>query len=521
MSLHHFLICELHSHLLLGTICLAVLVCAIPRSAGAADASVEFSIVDENGRPLPCRIHLFDEAGKPQRPPELPFSHDHFVCPGNAKLQLAAGTYHYLAERGPEYLRQEGSFGLTEGGSEKVTFQLKRLVDLAARGWFAGDLHVHRALEDMELLMQAEDLHVAPVITWWNDENLWADRSIPEKRLVRFDGNRFYRVMAGEDEREGGALMYFHLDQPPGIAGASPEYPSPMEFVHLIRRRESVWIDIEKPFWWDVPVWLASGQMDSVGLANNHMGHSTMYETEAWGRPRDAERLPPPRGNGFWTQEFYYHILDSGLRVPPSAGSASGVLPNPVGYNRVYVYTGEDFTYESWWEGLKAGRSFVTNGPILLVKANNHLPGHVFAADEGEEVHVTLDVSLTTLDDVPAVEIVRNGRVEQSIPPSQLSGSGDFPAVSFKQSGWFLVRAITDKANTFRFASTAPFYVEIGPAKRRISKQSVRFFLDWIDERIQRVPEKLNDPGRLAEVLSFHEEAKAFWRNALAKANAE
>jgi hypothetical protein len=155
------------------------------------------------------------------------------------------------------------------------------------------------------------------------------------------------------------------------------------------------------------------------------------------------------------------------------------------------------------------------------VKANNHWPGHVFAADEGGEVHVTLDVSLTTLDDVPAVEIVKNGRVEQSIPPSQLSGSDKFPALSFKQSGWFLVRAITDKANTFRFASTAPFYVEIGSVKRRVSKRSVQFFLDWIDERIKRVPEKLNDPGRLAEVLSFHEEAKRFWRNALAKANAE
>ena len=28
---------------------------------------------------------------------------------------------------------------------------------------------------------------------------------------------------------------------------------------------------------------------------------------------------------------IYYHLLNCGLRVPPSAGSASGVLPNPVG----------------------------------------------------------------------------------------------------------------------------------------------------------------------------------------------
>ena len=86
--------------------------------------------------------------------------------------------------------------------------------------------------------------------------------------------------------------------------------------------------------------------------------HSQMYETEAWGRPRDAKRLPPPRGNGLWTQEIYYHILNSGLRIPPSAGSASGVLPNPVGYNRVYVHTGEHVSWDAWWNGLRKGRSF-------------------------------------------------------------------------------------------------------------------------------------------------------------------
>ena len=28
-------------------------------------------------------------------------------------------------------------------------------------------------------------------------------------------------------------------------------------------------IDIEKPFWWDVPAWAVSGQVDSIGIANN------------------------------------------------------------------------------------------------------------------------------------------------------------------------------------------------------------------------------------------------------------
>ena len=226
-----------------------------------------------------------------------------------------------------------------------------------------------------------------------------------------------------------------------------------------------MWIDIEKPFWWDVPVWLANGEIDSIGLANNHMCRSSMMENEAWGKPRDAARLPPPRGNGLWSQEIYYHILNCGLRVPPSAGSASGVLPNPVGYDRVYVHVDGEMSYDKWWQGLKAGHSFVTNGPLLLVRANKQLPGHVFTAPEGGKVVVHLDARLISLDRVPALEIVKNGCVEQRVSPDSLA-AGKLATITFDRSGWFLVRAVADFPYTFRFASTAPFYVEIGDAKR-------------------------------------------------------
>jgi hypothetical protein len=322
--------------------------------------------------------------------------------------------------------------------------------------------------------------------------------------------------------------MYFNRTRPLAIAGSSREYPSPMKFVNQAREEGDVWIDVEKPFWWDVPVWLASGKVDSVGLANNHMCRSRMYETEAWGRPRDEERLPPPRGNGFWTQEIYYHMLNCGLRIPPSAGSASGVLPNPLGYDRVYVYCGEDFSYENWWRGLKAGRSFVTNGPLLIVKANGHLPGHVFTADEGGEVKVEIRLELTSRDPIRAVEIVQNGHSLGPIPVEHLTPSDERPrrsgslgTLGFRHSGWFLVRAITDLEHTFRFASSAPFYVEIGAQKRRISRRSAQFFLDWVEERIERVPLKLDEPEKLREVLVYHQRAREFWQDKLAGANYE
>jgi hypothetical protein len=149
------------------------------------------------------------------------------------------------------------------------------------------------------------------------------------------------------------------------------------------------------------------------------------------------------------------------------------------------------------------------------------LPGHVFAADEGGQVRIELDVSLTGRDDVPAIEIIKNGQVERAVRLAGPSKSGSVGTITFDRSGWFLIRAITDLEHTFRFASTAPYYVEIGPAKRRVSRRSAQFFLDWVDERIERVPQKLDDPEKLREVLAVHEKARRSWEDKVAEANAE
>ncbi len=488
-------------------------------SAGGETGKVEIRVVERGqDSPVSCRIHLKDAAGKPHWPEGLPFWRDHFVCGGSVQLELPVGKYTYEIDRGPEYQIRAGTITVTNEGTAKVEVGMERLVDMAAEGWWSGDLHVHRPLDDIELLMRAEDLYVAPVITWWNNRNLWANRELPSKLLTSFDKNRFYHAMSGEDEREGGALLYFHLDRPMVISPASREFPSPMQFLTEARRHRGVWVDIEKPFWWDVPIWLASGQVDSIGLANNHMCRDQMYETEAWGKPRDTERLPAPRGNGYWSQKIYYHILNCGLRIPPSAGSASGVLPNPVGYNRVYTYPSSEMNYESWWAALRDGRSFVTNGPLLRVRANDELPGTVFSGPAGKQLVLNIQAKLTGRDPMSSVEIIKNGKVERLVSFEDWTKTGNLGSLTFDASGWFLVRAIAENPKTFRFASTAPFYVEVGETRRRVSRSSAQFFLDWVNERAGRV--KLDDVQQREEVLRHHDMARQYWQRVVDGATA-
>ncbi len=91
--------------------------------------------------------------------------------------------------------------------------------------------------------------------------------------------------------------------------------------------------------------------------------------------------------------------------------------------------------------------------------------------------------------------------------------------MSSVRSGWFLARVIANDPRTFRFASTAPFYVESGETKRRISKASAQFFLDWVRERRARV--RLDDPAQREEVLKHHGMAEEFWQQKVATATTD
>jgi hypothetical protein len=231
--------------------------------------------------------------------------------------------------------------------------------------------------------------------------------------------------------------------------------------------------------------------------------------------------LPNPRGNGFWSQEIYYHLLNAGLRMPPSAGSASGVLPNPVGYNRVYVHLDEPFTRDSFFEALKAGRSFVTNGPLLRVQANDKRPGATLQKSDDRSLAVELAIDLTTNDPLRKLEVIHNGKVIEQIPCSNDALQKLIVNIDLAEPGWFLVRVIADVDETFRFASTAPWYVESPSVKSRISRASAQFFLDWVDERMERIRKNVTDPDQLRAVLEPHEQARLFWQQRVREANAD
>ena len=495
------------------------------RAAWAAGGQLEITVVDrETGQPIACRMHLVGAAGRPRKAKGAPFWHDHFAFPGRITLELPVGNYTFEMERGPEYLVRGGHFRIDNFADDTKEVDMQRFVDMSAHGWWSGDLHVRRSARDIELLMDADDLHVAQVVTWWNGKSDWGTKPLPKDPLVRFDGDRYYHLMAGGHARGGTTLLYFNLPAPLTLSAplkpndADSEYPPSIKYLLEARRHAGLWVELTKPFWWDLPVLVAAGQVDSIQLAHSHLCRKTVICNEADGKPRDKLRYPAPWGNAQWSQAIYFRLLDCGLRIPPTAGSGSGEVPNPLGYNRVYVHVDGQFSYPKWWENLRAGRVVITNGPLLRPAVHGQLPGHVFRAEKGTKLELEIGLTLSTRQPISYLDLIKNGRVEHSVRFADYAASGRLPALHFERSGWFLIRAVTDLPKTYRFAMTGPYYVEFD-RQPRISKRSAQFFLDWVYERARQI--KLADPARHREVLEYHRQARDFWREMLSKANTE
>lgn len=506
-------------HLLFGASIFATMLAAGGMSL-AGEGQLEIRVLDkDSGKPIACRMHLKTAGGKVKLPPRsVPVWDDHFIIPGSLAMKLPLGNYTFELERGPEYALCTGNFTINNYSEDSKDVSMQRHADMAAEGWWSGDLDVRRGPKEAELLMNAEDLHVLQLTTWWNDHSGWTPATLPKEPLLRWDDNRLCHLLAGQHVRPGGTLLYLNLSRPLPLGGPSKEHPPTSEYVEQIRKQPGAWIDCTRPYGWDVPVLAALGQLDSIEVAHGNLGRKKVVAEETGGKPRDPQMLVGPRGHALWGQQIYFHLLNCGLRIPPSAGSGSGITPNPVGYNRLYVHIDGDFSYEKWWKGFRAGRVTVTNGPLMRSTVHGKPPGEVFQAPAGQTLEFEIGLTLSTREPMSYLELIKDGRVEQEIRFDQYAQSGRLPKMKFDRSGWFAIRAVADIPNNYRFALSAPYYVEIGE-ERRISKRSAQFFLDWVVERARRL--NLPDEDQRREVLEVHRRARDFWRELVERANAE
>jgi len=499
-----------------ATFCLLQDLC---HAAGRGEFELR-AVDDETGEPIAVRMHLRDQKGRSRRPKHIVRLGDHFVFFHKVVLELPAGSYTFTLEHGPEYHVRSGHFAIEPGATDNREVRMTRYVDMKEEGWWSGDLHIARPTAEIELLMAAEDLHVASVlgVDGHPETELQSAASWLETADTNFDGERFFSLRGARDYRDSGSLLLLQLDSPLLVGNGRSEFPPAAANLKPARSHSASHLAIEFPESWDTPMWLASQMIDSVGLATSRIGRQRSLGPRGWGKPRNETLFPGPRGAARWSEHVYYQMLNCGLRIPPSAASGSGTVANPVGYNRVYAYVDGAFSAGPWWESLRAGRVVITNGPLLRPSVRGYPPGHVFTAGAGETLRLSVDLKLAMRDPGDYLEVIRDGRVEHVVRLDDYAAAGGhLPELEFDESGWFLVRVVSDtpSGQTYRFGCTAPYYVEIG-GQPRISRSAANFFLDWVYERARLVHH--DDPAERREILRYHRAARDYWQRLVDRA---
>jgi hypothetical protein len=449
-------------------------------------------IVDaETGRTLPARVYLTH--GGPQFDPRaVIFKHQrdneqNFSCDGTFEVRVSYGEVTIRIERGLEYrpLAQTMRNSLDEVTQQK--FALGRWVNMAKEGWYSGDLHGHRDLEQMKTLVLAEDVNVASVITRHNQRDYWQDKKIPDSHLIHVNETHVISQFDEEVEYLGkdtlGALIFIGMKKPIPIGDSNAAYPTLAQYADKCHEMGG-FVDAEKPIWLGVAVSAALGQIDSIGIVNNHFHpRSVLPCVGTWGEIVPEKGFEGNDGLALWCMELYYRLLNCGFRIPVSAGTASGIMPSPPGYSRVYVKVPGEFSYDNWVKGLEAGRSFATNGPMLSLKADGHDIGDVIRL---EKPYGSVIVEATARSPVPLayLEIVVSGRVVARIdaPPRTTELTLSDRTIT-DESNWIVARAFEKNDETARFAHTSPIYIEVA-GKPVISREAAAYYEKNMDKVI-------------------------------------
>jgi hypothetical protein len=489
---------------------------------GRPTATLRLRVVDAASKqPVVARISLKEDGGPYHALAGSLYrmlrGRGHFYCDRAAELTVPAGKYRLEGYRGPEYKVAAQDLTLDAGQVREVTVELERWVHLAAGGWYSGETHIHANYgygpwfnTPRTMLQQCagEDLNVCNFMVANSDSDAVYDRP-------------FFR--GGPDP----------LSTPETILYWNQEFRSTvwghMTLLNLRQVVEPVFTgfkDTTNP--WDTPsnADVADRTHWQKGLVNyTHIAQSEV----AWETPYAAKALPIDAAlgkvdtldiNGWWAASVpvWYSLLSCGFRIPAAAGTdcfLNRIGSSLPGGDRVYVHVGGPLTYDTWIAGLKAGRSFVTSGPVLEFTVNGAGPGAVLALPEQPRVRVK--AAARSQFPLTKAELVHNGIVVATAALSADRRTATLDReLTLNRGGWLAFRAggpgTADTLTAGLNAHTNPVYVESGGQPYR-SADEARAFLKWIDrvEVLLRTRDRFPTPRHREQALEQLEAARAVY----------
>lgn len=494
----------------------------------AGDQTLTVNVVDAySAQPIPARLYLTSETGtayyfsteadgstavryeKQNWIDKQSVEYHTTVSAGTCFAKVPSGRYTLVVEHGKSYRSHSQDVTVAQSDIE-VLVALKRWSDPASLGWYSGDTHLHRTIHELRNVVLAEDLNVALPLTQWvtlsDTQPAGGNKSIEDAKqsgLIQVDDqhviwprNTEYEIFSvGKERHTLGAL--FVLGHSSSLAYTVPPWKPVIDAAQTIEPNTLLDMDkLDWPFAMLLPTLAPSALYE---LSNNHVWRSR-FAFRTWNTPA-PDFLQPPFGGAAgghrqwidYTHGMYYTLLNCGLRLPPSAGTANGVHPVPAGFGRVYVHMPDGFRFDAWMRALKQGRSFITTGPMLYATANGMDPGHVFQCQSDSKTVIQLKIRIESEEPLLYGELIVNGRPEMLLTAKNDRNSyGAFVTEHSRtfvpqRSGWLAVRFWEKRADgQVRFAHSAPWYVEVDQRPVAIEAYEKEYLIDRMRREIAR-----------------------------------
>ncbi len=457
--------------------------------------TVNLSVVDEHGLPIPARVQVQDALGHyfPADTSSSLMSHNdytwintYFYLQGTVSMELEPGVTTILAGRGIESRAVRFAPSIQQDTSIVIT--VPRIYDLRALGWFAGDTHTHMVHPPVDYAMTPAHMHqIAQTedlpMTWVTD-NEYNFTGAPDP--VSTPDAVLYFSVEYHNKATGHACL-LGLKEITAIACCgvpSPAYP-------LLSDTREAWnpgwdeaMSLAHPcngadFFLDAPGWPWAGLAREVPV-QAASGNLDIYDIASFSNLGDV------------ALDDWYRLLNCGYHIPPGAGTDAIMdryYARPTGGYRVYVKEASlAHNAADWVAGLKAGRCFVTNYPLIPEFTIEGQEAGSTLDFPGPSATVSIHFQIESLLPVSTAEIIANGEVARTfaVPGGPEGSSGGFDTqLTLDESAWIAVRVggTTDSRHAVSdslFAHTGPVYVRLGAleAERTID---AAYYQDWCD----------------------------------------
>lgn len=286
-----------------------------------------------------------------------------------------------------------------------LTLKLKRFADAHRDGWWNANTHVHlkkvsRGESDQYLLEVGRadglDLVYVSYLERANDDVDYTTNRYTRAELQGLS-NRHVRFDHGEEHRHNfgsGGEGYGHV-----MLLAIPELVYPVSIGPGIAKTGTDGLPLQR------------------GIERAHdIGATVIWCHNAWGLEDipswltgrlEANNIFDGGTHGSYHSSFYRY-LDVGIKTPFSTGTDWFIYD----FSRVYVPARDRPTSEEWLQQLAAGRSYITNGPLLEFSVAGQGIGEDVALGAPGAVKVTGRARGRV--DFQRIELVRNGAVVAS-----------------------------------------------------------------------------------------------------------